>query len=113
MANLRRFIRAGDLRHRVEYQTRTMSQGTSGESTPFFSTQNTRWARVEPFQGDEKTLAAQQVADVTHMVTLRWQGGERPKDQLLWGSRVFNIRRIVNVDELDKKLVLLCTEVVK
>jgi len=67
---------------------------------------------VVPLTGDESTIAGQVVGDVTHEVTMRYHGGESPKDRIKFGERVLEIRRVLNVNELNKKIVCLCNEVV-
>lgn len=106
-------IRAGRLRHQVQYQTRTQTKTASGQSKSTWGPSQARYASVVPMSGDEATIGGQESGVVTHEVTIRYHGGESPKDRIVFGTRVLEIRRIVNVDELNRKLVILCSEVVK
>ena len=72
-----------------------------------------RRASVVPMAGDESELADQQVGTVTHEVTMRYHGGESPKDRIIHGGRTLEIRRVIDVDERRKKVVCLCSEVVR
>ena len=70
----------------------------------------TVWARIEPLSGRER-LAAQRIEDtVTHRVTIRYRSGVSARQRIAFGVRVFNIRAVLDVDERNEWLELLCEE---
>lgn len=103
-------MRAGDLRHRVELQVRTLSTDDFGETIETWQTQETVWAAVEPLTGMRYLAAKQANADVTGTVRMRYREGVRPTMRLLWGTRVLRIVSIINPDERSRELHILYKE---
>lgn len=105
-------MHAGQLRHRVAIQRATETKNGLGEPVHTWATQVTRWMRVEPMQGKELFEARQVNPKMSHKVTMRYDGttSVTPDDRLLWGSRVFNIVDVQNVEERDIMTVMRCWE---
>jgi len=76
----------------------------------------TVWGRVESITGRD-TLAAQQFdSDTTHKITIRYRDGILSKQQVYFrgpGSRprAFQILYVLNPDERNKMLFLMCSEI--
>lgn len=98
--------------HRVAIQRATESQGATGEITKTWATLATVWAAIEPLTGREFFQAQQVQAEVSHKITMRHYTGITisPKDRLLYGTRVFRIESMLNVEERSIELVLMCRE---
>lgn len=103
-------VALGKLRHRLEIQEGATSRNTYGEDTPAWSTVATRFASIEPLTGREAWLAKQVSPDVTHQVTMRHYDGLTPKHRLQFGTRLFEIESVRNVDELKRFVVCMCRE---
>lgn len=103
-------MRAGRLRYRVTIQTPTETKGTKGQTLKSWATYKTRWMDVRPVTGSERYTGDQVTATVTHEFECRYVSGVTPKMRLSYDSRTFNISRAVNVDERDKRLLILATE---
>ena len=112
-------IPAGDLRHVVSIQDNT-AEGTYGTYGEVAST-STSWgtlkslrAKIEQLSGNEATIARQIYPTVTHRVTIDYcstlgsTGATRRRVQ--FGSRNFNIFAVMNVDEENVQMELLCSE---
>lgn len=103
-------MRAGELRHRVELQVRSLSQDDFGETVEAWTTQAIVWAAVEPLTGARYMAAKQANADVTGTVRIRYREGVAPTMRLLWGTRVLRIVSIINPDERSRELQILYKE---
>lgn len=108
-------ISAGLMRHSVELQTATYAADSVGQLIPTWETVATIRCLVEPVQGVENVNADQLRGEVTHRVTMRYQGSSLPitvdKQLIFQGTRTLRIMSVINVMERDKKLVLMCKEI--
>jgi SPP1 family predicted phage head-tail adaptor len=69
-------MRAGVLRNRLTFQTRTKTQDTFGaEAVTPWADAFTLWGSVEPILGREYIALRQQQVDVTHRVRVRRRAG--------------------------------------
>ncbi len=111
-------VRAGKMRHRVAIQARqgTGTQDTYGQTTNVtdpWVTLATRWAEVVPVSGVEKFIATQSVQvspEVMFRVTMRYYAGLTPQHRLMMNGRVLEIEAVLNVDELNHRMDLMCRE---
>src|SRR4051794_26204140 len=94
-------IRAGDLRHLVQLQSYTSSTGDRGQSVKSWSTYATVPAMIEELGGRQLELARQLVATATHRITLRYQSSLTVKDRVVFGSSVYNIGSIQNLNMMN------------
>jgi SPP1 family predicted phage head-tail adaptor len=63
-----------------------------------------------PVTGYENYKAQGIDATVTHKFKARWNGTINPSLRLVWGSRVFDIKAVLNLEEENRVMVLLCEE---
>jgi SPP1 family predicted phage head-tail adaptor len=103
-------MRAGRLRHRVSIQAPSETLDDFGEADLSWATDSTVWASIEPISGNERFSSDQVTAELTHRVFIRYLTGLTPRKRLLFGSRVFQIQSILNKDEKNEQLELLCRE---
>jgi SPP1 family predicted phage head-tail adaptor len=103
-------MRAGRLRHQITIQQSTPAQNAKGEPIDSWGTFATVWASIEPIGGGERFAADQVIADATHRVTIRYTAGVEPKMRVLFGSRVFDIREVRNLEERNRTMELTCRE---
>lgn len=106
-----RNILAGKLRHRVTVQQFIESQDSYGQENKTWSDHKTIWASVEPLRVRERMEAKQQQTDITHSITIRYLSSITSEDRIKWGSRIFNISEVRNIDEQDRRMQLLAIEV--
>lgn len=133
-------MRIGPLRHRVKIQTPVITRddcggaietwedfaapasgvytdpaiagaetdsGTTGVLTTLTST---FYASIEPLIGREYMAAKQMQADVTHKIRMRYIPGLTTTMRIVFGTRVFEIESILNVQERNRELVIMATE---
>lgn len=100
----------GPMRNRLAIQSRTTTKDSYGAAVESWSTAATVWGRIEPLSGRELWQAQQVRPDVSHKVTLRAYAGLTPRHRLLFGSRVFEISSVLNIDERGRFMVCVCIE---
>lgn len=102
----------GRRRFRISIQSSTDSTNSVGEPVESFSTvsNGTVWASIEPISGREYQAVQQIAAETTHKVTIRYLSGITPKYRVLYGSRVFDILAVRDVEERGRVTELLCRE---
>ena len=105
-------MRAGRMRHRLTIQTVTETQNAVGELTRVWAEAVTVWGQVRPLSGKETLTGEQITADVSHRVFVRYNENIAATARILWGTRVFEINAVLNADEIDRSMELLCKEVV-
>lgn len=108
-------VRAGTLRRRLAFQTRSTAQDASGQPANVWTTAFIAWGDIEPMTGRELIAAAAVQSAVTHMVTVRWRPElSNPQAvaamRILYGTRIFNIHAAMNEDERNRVVSLMCEE---
>jgi SPP1 family predicted phage head-tail adaptor len=84
----------------------TDSGGDDGEWGVKYQTK----AAIAPASGSEIWYAARCQSVVSHSVTMRYKSDVTAAMRLRYRERVFNIRAVINIDEADQWLKLLCDE---
>lgn len=102
----------GRLRHRVAIQTAATSRTDSGFATQTWTTQETVWASVEPISGRELMEADQVEGAVTHRVRMRYTANATRKARLVHDSRTLEILAVIDKQDRNSELELLCQEAV-
>jgi SPP1 family predicted phage head-tail adaptor len=103
-------VNIGKLRHRIAIERVTETRDTDGSVIETWSTYATVQASIEPISGREYFAAQSTQADVTHRIGLRYLSGIIPKMRVKFGSRVFEILSIININERNRELQLMCRE---
>lgn len=113
-----RYLRptAGRYRHSLKIQTFT---GTRGPTGNFDKTKDADWdtdtdgnvkGLVQPLRGRERNESLGVTPEVTHKIEIRYIAGLMPDKRLKFGSRVFSIEFVINVEEKNVILELMCKE---
>lgn len=103
-------INAGRLRKRVTIQQSSLAGNTYGEQTKTWTTFKQVWAAVEPLQGREFWAGQQVQNETTYRVRIRYLAGVVPQMRILYGTKVLNIQQIINPQERNIELQLMCSE---
>lgn len=104
---------ASRLRQRITLQQAQETADGAGGSSRSWSDVATVWAELVPYRvsrGDERVLAEQLQAEVTHRVSLRYRSDVTVDMRISYAGRLFNIRSVTNVGEADVLLDLLVEE---
>ena len=105
-------IQAGKLRNRIKIEQGAEAQNSFNEEVLTWSTFATPSASISPLNGRELFDAQQRYAEVTHKVVIRYLAGVVPKMRVNFGGRLFDINAVLNIDERNIELQLLCSEIV-
>jgi SPP1 family predicted phage head-tail adaptor len=105
-------MRAGRLRHKVSVQSRSQSLNSYGEPSNSFSqvTDGSVWASIEPLTGGENPTGDSREAVVSHKIVMRYMENVSPTYRIVFGSRVFDVVSVINKDERNIGLELMCRE---
>lgn len=103
-------IAAGHLRHGIRVQSVSSTTDTGGGRVPVWIDYALTHASITPVSGREQISGGKVQASMTHRITLRWIPGVTAKMRVLFGTRVFNVRAVRNLDERNRWLELLCEE---
>jgi len=100
----------GALRHRVVLQHAVRTADGGGGATETWSTVAELWAAVRPITGDERVAADALSGQLTHEVWVRHRAGVTPSMRFLIGSRILDIRAVIDADGCGRRLKCQCRE---
>lgn len=100
----------GRLRYLVKLQSPTRTTDTGGGQSIAWSTITDLYADIRPKSGKESFTQDQLQEISQHEVIVRYRSDMNTSYRLLFGTRIFNIRHIKNVNERDRYYVLTCEE---
>lgn len=106
-------MRVGALRHQVTVERPVRAQDAAGAVTTTWTSVATPWAAVEPIRGQERFLAQQVAADVTHKITLRYESAlsaMTPAYRVSLGARRFDLLAVMDPGERDTTIECLAVE---
>lgn len=108
-------IRPGDLRHEIEIQVQGTARGDAGEILDSWTTETNGsiWASIKPGSGREFLAAKQINAEITHEIKLwYYPAGLTPAKRILFGTRIFNIIQVMNIEERNIEHLVYAKEMV-
>lgn len=103
-------LRAGRLNKRVILQTVSNAADGRGGVTETWADTATLWAHVEEIAGSERYEANQIASNLTHRVTIRYRTAVIPQQRVKYGTRILKIVSVVNPDQRNEMLELMCSE---
>ncbi len=105
-------IRAGQLRHKITIEKLVQtSDGQGGMNDSFAVHAAGVWAKVTPLSVRETLKNMQTEANASHLVTVRYISGVLHSMRIIFQGRILLIKSIINVDERNEELQILCDEV--
>jgi SPP1 family predicted phage head-tail adaptor len=105
-----RRVAIGALRQPLMLETPVRSEGEGGTATISWSPVTQVWAAIAPLNGGETGSADGIAGRVTHEVRFRFRGGVRPEMRFTAGSRILEIRAVLDDGERHRWLVCVCEE---
>lgn len=103
-------LAAGALRHRLELQAEVQTSDGQGGYVRTWQTSATVWGSVEPLVGRERWAAQQVQSPATHKIRLRYRDGVTTTVRIKFGTRTFNVREVLNLEERKVILELMAEE---
>jgi SPP1 family predicted phage head-tail adaptor len=108
-------MNVGKMNKRIELQLNSEETAayttTLGGLSTTYATSSTVWASIEPLSGRELFVAQQAQSDVDMKVTIRYYSGLTTRYRVKFGSRYFGIQSIINTNEKNEEMILMCKEV--
>ena len=103
-------MNAGELRHKITIQELQRVPDGYGGYTETWNDIAVVWAKIQPLRGNERYQAQQVSSALSHKIILRYLDGVKPQMRVLCGSRIFHVVSVINVEERNEMLELLCEE---
>lgn len=97
------------MKRRVTIQTASQSSDGQGGYTETWADGDTVWASIEPMKGWERMQAQQMQTPVTHKIVMRYRA-MTTKNRLKFGTRIFIIKELLNIDEESRFLQIKAME---
>ena len=102
----------GKLRHYVQIESFTAAQDNYGQQNKVWATEESVFASIEPLRGREWLEAQQVSAELSHRIIIRHTNNAKPNNRIKFGTRIFDINVVRNIDERNIMQELLCKELV-
>jgi len=103
-------MRIGDLNKQITLQYPTKVSDGMGGFTETWTDADTIWAAIWPISANELVRSMQQTMEISHRFRIRYRNVLRPDWRIKYGNRYFNIVSIINPNEKNKLLDLMCKE---
>ena len=100
----------GRLRHRITLMRQVNEINDYGATMTKWKSIATVWAEVKPLSGREYFSAQQVQSEITTQIWLRYIEGIKPTMKVKFGKREFEILSVLNTQERDVSLQLMCKE---
>jgi SPP1 family predicted phage head-tail adaptor len=105
-------VNVGAMRHRVTVQNFTTTTNALNQRQKTPTAVGEYWADIVSLTGRELVRAQQVNAEITHKVTMRYQGEIKASYTLLFNGRTFHVLWVDNVGQRNRELHVYCNEVV-
>ena len=100
------------LNKRVEIQEKTNTEDGFGGFTETWVKLRDAWAEIKPINTFENFEANGINEKITHIITLRYFSDVKTDNRIKYGSRIFNIKGVINILEENKILEIKVEEIV-
>jgi len=92
------------MRHRITFQYQQKAPNAIGEPVTTWADWQTVWASIDPNTGKRYYQALQANAEVDGIIRVRYLNGVKPTMRVKYGSRIFKIVSILDVQERRREL---------
>lgn len=104
-------MQAGKLHHKIQIVTQIAgSKDAYAKAVLTWPVFANLYANISPISGKEFEFAKSFGATVSHKINTHWIAGVNVKQKVLFNGRTFSINAVLNPEELNRELVLYCTE---
>lgn len=101
----------GRLRQRITLQKQVNVRNSYGSVVTEWQNMTTVWAEIKPISGREYFASQQVQSEVTTQITLRYLADIEPTMRVKFNERHFEIISVINPQERNITLQLMCKEV--
>ena len=102
--------RIGALRCRLTLEQPGGTPDGAGGLNETWTAVATLWALIEPLDGDERFAADRTTGRVSRRIVIRHRAGVRPEMRFRLGTRLFEIRSVIDLEERHRFLECLVEE---
>lgn len=99
-------LNAGDLEHRVVFQSVTQTTDAAGGFTESWATSATVWGKLEPLKSFEKFVSMQTETHTSHKLTCRYNPAITTAKRMTYSGRVFDVVGVINVEERNTIMIV-------
>ena len=100
----------GKMRYRIKVENATNTRDAGGGLAQAYVAAAFVYANIKPTNANSTYRQGMVQEKVTHEVTLRYMKNIGTNSRISFGKRLFDIKGIINIDERDRFLKLLCEE---
>ena len=105
-------MRIGDLNKIIDIQSKTKTSDGLGGFTETYSTRYSGvYAAINQVSAQEQMQSNQMNMSIIYRIIIRYHGGIKPDWRIKYANRYFSIMSIVNPNEANERLELLCKEI--
>ena len=103
-------MKIADLRHQIEIQEKTAVSDGAGGQTETWSKLYELWAAIWPISAKETRENMRFETNITHNIRIRYREGITTAMIVVFGTRAFDIKGIINLEERNIWLDMVCNE---
>lgn len=103
-------IDVGKMSHRIAIQSPAQVSDGAGGYTEEWATVATVWASIEPNNSRERFISMQTETHTTHVIMCRYNPVITTAKRALFGSRVFDIVEVLNIEEANRLIKMRAVE---
>ncbi len=104
-------MKIGPLRHRLNILGYEVSKDNIGVEKKIYNSIKTVWGSIEVLTGKEYLSPLGMKSEVSNKITIRYLKEIDSKMRISFKDRIFKIEAILNPNEQNIMLVLLCSEI--
>lgn len=104
-------MRTGKMRRQITIRTMTRTPDGMGGYTETPVDVPDIWSEVEPLEGREQLQAMQTGMQRPHRFTIRYRTGMTGAQTIIYATRTFDIKSVVDPEERHRELVIMSDEV--
>lgn len=103
-------MKIAELRHQITIQEKVQTADGMGGFTETLTTVHETWAAIWPVSAKEIRENMRVEANISHNIRIRYRSGISHAMTVLFGARTFEIKGIINFEERNIWLDMVCNE---
>lgn len=104
-------MNVGKMRHRITFQRQATDKDRAGGYLDDYVDVATIWAQISPISGKEYFGQVRETT-VSHRIYCRYRPNITPRLRIKFGKRIFRILSVINWEERNEGLTIMCEELV-
>lgn len=105
-------MNVGKMRHRITFVRPATEKDKLGGYKGDYVDVVTTWAQITPVSGKEYLTQVRE-STVSHKIYCRYREGITPQLRVRFGKRMFRILSVINWEERNEGMTLMCEETVR